>query len=304
MLNINMRTTRTWLRALVTLVFLCTTLSLFSQETVEIWKKKAVTDYPELGTSGSPMNLKFIQMVNSLKITNPSYFKDPKWPYTLAQEVAGVKTSPSGTIPGLDNNQKTVPERTPPQAPQQSLPQSLMPAQAPQQALPQSLAPAPQATDESSVEAQKLAVDFKDDPKAANLRYFGKRLTITGEIARITPSDNPANVAFVYLNTGNGLPGIKVELNRMKSYTAKTTSGFYYTEKNGFELRVNNNSTLEVRSHETHTSTHPYYYNHSSVQNGDWCPVITKGEVIKIQGTCKGRSVDVILSNSDLEKSN
>ena len=269
-----MRIMGNWLTMRVMLAFFCTTLSVFSQETVEEWQKKAVTDFPELGQSGSLLNLKFVQMVNSLRISNPSFFKDPKWPYTLALQIGGVKPSQPNVIPGLE-----------------SVPNNPVAGTAPSK-----------ANEEDSLDAQKLASDFKTDQQAANARYVGKRLSVTGKIIRITPSGNPVNVAFVYLESGAGLPCVKVELNKMKKYLGKTSGGYSYTDKNGFELRVTNNSTLEVRSHETHSTSSYYYYRHSSVQNGDWTPVLTNGEQIKVLGTCGGKKLDIILGNADLQK--
>lgn len=69
-----------------------------AQTTVAEWQAKAVQEYPELATPNSKMNSKFRERVTELKRTNPAYFNDPKWPYTLAKSL----DPKAQIIPGLD----------------------------------------------------------------------------------------------------------------------------------------------------------------------------------------------------------
>jgi hypothetical protein len=93
-----------------------TMLMAHGQTTVEQWQKKAVADYPELGVSGSSLNATFVRKVEAIKRTNPGFFRDPKWPYLVAEEI-----SKTPIIPGLD--QLNLPAATArPTAPAQTAP--------------------------------------------------------------------------------------------------------------------------------------------------------------------------------------
>lgn len=79
-------------------VFIASCTVATAQTTEEDWQRKAVDDYPELGVQGSELNKKYIQKVQSLRNSDPLFFKNPRWPYILAEEV-NVKP----IIPGLEN---------------------------------------------------------------------------------------------------------------------------------------------------------------------------------------------------------
>jgi hypothetical protein len=70
-----------------------------AQTTEKDWQTKAVFDYPDLAVQGSEMNSKYIQKVRSLRQTDPAFFENPRWPYTLAEEV-----SKKAIIPGLEEH--------------------------------------------------------------------------------------------------------------------------------------------------------------------------------------------------------
>ena len=69
-----------------------------AQQSVDDWQKKAVADFPLLATKGSEFNRQFITKVQLLHRTDPAFFNDPRWPYTLAEQV-----SKPPIIPGLEN---------------------------------------------------------------------------------------------------------------------------------------------------------------------------------------------------------
>jgi hypothetical protein len=236
---------------------------LCAQETVEQWQKKTVQDFPEIGIAGSPMNTKFIQSVTSLKSSNPALFNDPKWPYIIAEQVANVKNPGQGIIPGVEVNPQNGP-----------------------------------------LDAPKIAAEYKGNQRVADAKYFGKKIEINGEILRIVRPDNSTSAAFVYLKTENGLPCIKLELNKMKKYAGTTSNGTFYSNKDGYEFRVTDNSALEVRSHKRTFNRYPpfAYYSHNTIQNGDWVPIISKGEKIKVMGMCSGLKYDIVFNACELQR--
>ena len=54
---------------------------------VEIWKKKALEEFPDLRNPNSPLSKK-LQALKEKKRSTPNYFANPRWPYVLAKEVA------------------------------------------------------------------------------------------------------------------------------------------------------------------------------------------------------------------------
>lgn len=80
---------------LAALVFTVSTS--WSQESVEDWQKKVVADFPEIGVKGSELNTKYIQKVQSLRSSTPTFFRDPRWPYTIAEQITREPI-----IPGLE----------------------------------------------------------------------------------------------------------------------------------------------------------------------------------------------------------
>jgi len=54
----------------------------------------ATLRFPSLGTADSPLNTEFVRRYRMYKQSNPSYFKNPKWPTLLAEESAAALNSP------------------------------------------------------------------------------------------------------------------------------------------------------------------------------------------------------------------
>ena len=256
---------------LVIMTLVCASDFVYSQETVEGWQKKAVADFPDLAVKDSLMNYKFVEMVKVLKTSNPSFFNDVKWPYTLAAQIAGVKPAPASIIPGLDEDKPAGNDvRT--------------------------------DTEVNGVlDAGKLSLDYKSDRKAAGIRYDGKRLNVSGEIIRVLPAANTAeNAAFLYLKTGPGLPVVRVELSRIKAYASASKSSS--NQAISYLFRVENESILEVREVKRHIRfSHRYI---DQVMNSEWAPIVSKGNIVKLQGTCSGVSSDVVLTNAELQIEN
>jgi hypothetical protein len=83
---------------IVTASFLILGLTAWSQQSVEDWQKKAVADFPDLAVKGSAMNIQYLQRVQSLRSSTPSFFNDSRWPYTIAEQVAK-----KSIIPGMES---------------------------------------------------------------------------------------------------------------------------------------------------------------------------------------------------------
>ena len=62
-------------------------------EEIEIWKKKALDEFPALKQPESELANRVKTLSEKKKAINPSFFKNPQWPYLLAQEASLV---PSG----------------------------------------------------------------------------------------------------------------------------------------------------------------------------------------------------------------
>lgn len=72
--------------------------SLLSQTTVEDWQKKTVADFPDIGIKDSEMNQKYIRRIQELRYSDPTFFKNNRWPYALAEQI-----KKPAIIPGVEN---------------------------------------------------------------------------------------------------------------------------------------------------------------------------------------------------------
>jgi hypothetical protein len=86
--------------ALLLLSMLCAVA--VAQTTDKQWQAKAVQKYPELGVQGSDFNKRFIDEHNKRRNTSPAFFADPKWPLTLADELAATPPAPPAKLPPTD----------------------------------------------------------------------------------------------------------------------------------------------------------------------------------------------------------
>ena len=64
-------------------------------------KAKTLAEFPELGVVNSAFHRAFHEQIGRLRQSNPEFFKDPNWPYTLAtrtaQSLAATPASPAGS---------------------------------------------------------------------------------------------------------------------------------------------------------------------------------------------------------------
>ena len=70
----------------------------FSQTTVEDWQQRTVVEYPDIGVKDSEQNKKYVAKIKQLQRADPAFFKNPKWPYLVAEQI-----SRTPIIPGLEN---------------------------------------------------------------------------------------------------------------------------------------------------------------------------------------------------------
>lgn len=147
-----------------------------------------------------------------------------------------------------------------------------------------------------SVEAQQMALKFKNDPKAAELEYREKILGVSGTLQQVSAGDNVTTSAVLLLATNPGLPLVRVEMAFPREGQGGTT----------YEFRVIDGQRLEYR-------TRRKDFGASSIPNwvtgvrrtsrGDqWTPLLQKGEGVTLVGLCKGRAVDVMVKNATLLK--
>jgi hypothetical protein len=66
------------------------------------WQAIATKHYPELARQGSEFNKRFVDAYNSAKNANSSVLRDPRWPLTIAEEVADQGSSINASKASLD----------------------------------------------------------------------------------------------------------------------------------------------------------------------------------------------------------
>jgi hypothetical protein len=71
-----------------------------AQTTEKEWQAKAMEKYPALGIEGSEFNKRFVAAYNQRRASNPQYFTNPRWPMSLADELA-IPPKPGLEIPQL-----------------------------------------------------------------------------------------------------------------------------------------------------------------------------------------------------------
>jgi len=73
-----------------------------AQTTSDEWQREALRLFPEIGIRGSKLNAQFLQAVSAAKKARPELFSDPRWPMTIAEEVASPSPSMTPAVPGLE----------------------------------------------------------------------------------------------------------------------------------------------------------------------------------------------------------
>jgi hypothetical protein len=88
-------------------ILLCAVLvhAAFGENVGKAWQQKAIAKYPSLGVEGSDFNKKFVAAYNERKKSNPSFFLNPQWPLTLADDIAGAKGAPTSSLPAKTTDQ-------------------------------------------------------------------------------------------------------------------------------------------------------------------------------------------------------
>lgn len=138
--------------------------------------------------------------------------------------------------------------------------------------------------------ADELAAAYKENAKAADARWGGKAITVTGTVQRLIAGDNTTKVAQVALKTGEGMPAVKVDFALVSD--ADTT----------YEFRVNNGKTLEVRTKERSTYPNSFSRFMPKPRPANWKALLSVGETATFHGQCQGRIVDIVVGNGELLK--
>jgi hypothetical protein len=210
----------------------------------------------------------------------------------LANVVPVDSGSPSGTPP-------------PTVAPAPAAPIAAAPAATPP---PPVVASPPQPGADGSYAALDVAKFFKADRAAANAHFTGKPLKVSGSIERAevrVGSDAPV-VTFA---TANGMPRIKLQVHPSVSRDSEFYRGaraaswyydgwYYYGHRlefrpagNGLEARFKYKRTYSSGSG---SSTYRAW--------SDWFAILTPGDILTGQGTCKGLMMDVIVEAAELSR--
>lgn len=170
---------------------------------------------------------------------------------------------------------------------------------------PANLAPKPDAS--GAYAAMDVAKFFKADRAAANAMFSGKPIKVLGSIERAevqVGSDAP----IVLMATSQGLPKIKLQVHPTVSRDREFYRGgrgwYYdgwYTYGHKLEFRPTNGG-LEARFRYKRTSSSTY--GGSSIYRAwsDWFPILTPGDVLTANGTCKGLMMDVIVEAAELNR--
>ena len=91
----------------------------FSQTTVEDWQQRTVVEYPDIGVKDSEQNKKYVAKIKQLQQSNPAFFRDPKWPYLVADQITKAPI-----IPGVESvvppTSSSIPAARPPSYPEQT----------------------------------------------------------------------------------------------------------------------------------------------------------------------------------------
>ena len=69
-------------------------IALQAQTPAPNWQAKAVEKYPDLAIQSSELNKRFVEAVAQRRKTNPTFFANPKWPLTLADEISNSTQTP------------------------------------------------------------------------------------------------------------------------------------------------------------------------------------------------------------------
>ena len=88
------KTIKTMKTTIVFLFALVARIALHAQTPAPNWQAKAVEKYPDLALQSSALNKRFVEAVAQRRKTNPTFFTNPKWPLTLADEISNSIQTP------------------------------------------------------------------------------------------------------------------------------------------------------------------------------------------------------------------
>lgn len=167
----------------------------------------------------------------------------------------------------------------------------------------------------SPIDAIQLATTYAQDKPNADTQYRDRQITIKGIVCKIDKGFDTANkaLASIYLKTGPGLPSVKIELGNIdKALTQagkerKNSVNVYGSfidnntktqvnvrlVNNVMEARIGTIRTVSIHS-AGHSSTN------TDRQNSEWMPIVKCGDSVIITGVCKGKLIDIVISDASL----
>lgn len=210
-----------------------------------------------------------------------------------APATAGSSPSPAAQVPPV----AAQPSPAPPVVAQPVAPQPTPP--------PAATAPKPDAS--GAYAAMDIAQFFKADRAAANAMFSGKPIKVLGTIERAevqVGSDAPV----VLMSTRQGLPKIKLQVHPTVSRNRdfyRGGQGWYYdgwySYGHKLEFRPTNGG-LDARFRYKRTSSSTYGGSTTYRAWSDWFPILTPGDALTANGTCKGLMMDVIVEAAELDR--
>jgi hypothetical protein len=158
-------------------------------------------------------------------------------------------------------------------------------------------------------DAVDVARFFKADRAAANAHFSGRALKVSGSVERAevqVGSDAPV----VTFTTAAGLPKIKLKVHPSVSrdsefYRGARAMGWYYDGWYHYGHRLEfraAGSGLEARFKYKRTYSSSSGGSSTYKSWSDWFSILTPGEVVIANGTCKGLLMDVIVEAAELSR--
>jgi len=144
------------------------------------------------------------------------------------------------------------------------------------------------------IAAERLAAEFKTDPKAAETAWRDKALVIRGTVQRLVAGDVSSKAGAVFFKTGDGMPAVKVDFADTSDPSAT------------HEFRVTDGKTLEVRT-KKRDAMQSFFPNMPrgfgpKQHVATWSVLLSVGETATFSGQCRGRQLYITVANGELLK--
>jgi hypothetical protein len=190
------------------------------------------------------------------------------------------------------------PEATPsPAAEEQPSPTPKRKKQAP----PPTPSPTPE---EKGPTLETIAADYLQDRAAAEAKYRNQRLDITGTVDSISKSLTKPGYFEVFLKSPDPRISFRLHCEFTTAYTGlRDKTGSVQTD---FKIDVlDNGSRIAVQRTSKTYSTYYYYYDYNrrrvGSQKDPWTTIIAKGQTVKVQALCTGKTTAVDFTNCEFK---